>query len=130
MPKIISNICNTHRTQFAIRFLCSFERAQVISSTWKSLPQCMNLIMISIEAEYGYDEAEPEESAGGFVSGLSSTTDITNRMVTYNADMEIIVEDPETVLQAVIAMTQKRAAVVNSNLTKTTTDRGTLPRAT
>lgn len=83
------------------------------------------------EAEYGYDEAEPEESAGGFVSGLSSTTDITNRMVTYNADMEIIVEDPETVLQAVIAMTQKAGGfVVNSNLTKTTTDRGTLPRAT
>lgn len=84
------------------------------------------------EAEYGYEEAVPEEeSASGFVSGLNSTTDITNRMVTYNADMEIMVEDPETVLQAVIAMTQKAGGfVVNSNLTKTTTDRGTLPRAT
>ncbi len=75
-------------------------------------------------------EEEYAESQDGYGVGVNSASDVTNRMVMYNAYMEIAVENPETALQSVIDMAEKAGGfVVNSNVYKAYTDRGSLPSA-
>ncbi len=87
------------------------------------------------ESDRGMDEfimeeaAEPEER--GFTSGTGDGNAAVDRMVIYNADMEIAVENPESAMEAVIEMAEEAGGfVVSSNLSRTYYDEGSLPRAT
>jgi len=72
------------------------------------------------------DESAPKQSG----SGLGDADNPVERMVIYNADLQIAVENPETVLEAIIQMTEKAGGfVVNSNLSRTFRESGSLPRA-
>lgn len=72
--------------------------------------------------------AEAEER--GFTSGVGESAKEIERMVIYNADMRISVEDPEVTMQTIIDMAEDAGGfVVYSNLYKTVTDRGSLPQA-
>jgi len=80
-------------------------------------------------------EMEMEESAEsgerGFTSGTGNVEAAVDRMVIYNADMEIAVENPETAMEAVIDMAEEAGGfVVSSNLSRTYYEEGSLPRAT
>jgi hypothetical protein len=81
-----------------------------------------------------YDMAmEPEFAVAeerGFTSGVGESAKEIERMVIYNADMRISVEDPEVTMQTIIDMAEDAGGfVVYSNLYKTVTDRGSLPQA-
>ena len=83
-----------------------------------------------------YEEAmvEAEESASekaGFAAGIDDSSNAVERMVIYNADMEIAVENPEEAMQSIIKMAEDSGGfVVNSNLSRSTYDEfGTLPEA-
>jgi hypothetical protein len=79
--------------------------------------------MMAVEDSYFEGERE-------FVSGMGESAKEIQRMVIYNADMRISVEDPEVTMQAIIAMAEESGGfVVSSNLYKTYTDRGNLPKA-
>jgi hypothetical protein len=76
---------------------------------------------------------EQEFAAGeerGQTSGVGETAKEIERMVIYNADMRIAVEDPEIAMQTIIQMAEDAGGyVVNSNLYRTQSDRGSLPQA-
>lgn len=76
---------------------------------------------------------EPEFAVAeerGLTSGVGETAKAVERMVIYNADMRISVEDPEVTMQAIIKMAEDAGGfVVYSNLYKTYSDRGSLPQA-
>jgi len=85
-------------------------------------------------AEYIYDEAAMEDgdkSSRGFEAGTGESASAVERMVIYNADLEIAVEDPVAVMKSVIAMAEDAGGfVVYSNLTKNYSSSGAaLPRA-
>lgn len=74
---------------------------------------------------------ESLEAERGFTSGTSNVDAVVDRMVIYNAEMEIAVEDPETAMEAVIEMAEEAGGfVVSSNLSRTYYEEGSLPRAT
>ena len=76
-------------------------------------------------------EEEALEAERGFTSGTGAVDAAVDRMVIYNADMEIAVENPEDAMKAVIKMAQDAGGfVVSSNLSRTYYDEGSLPRAT
>ena len=76
-------------------------------------------------------EEEALEAERGFTSGTGDVAAAVDRMVIYNADMEIAVENPEDAMKAVIKMAQDAGGfVVSSNLSRTYYDEGSLPRAT
>jgi len=91
--------------------------------------------MPASEPSYDYEETMPEmeESASekGFASGVDDFVNTIERMVIYNADMEIAVENPEEVMQSVIKMAEDAGGfVVSSNLSRSTyDDYGSLPEA-
>lgn len=91
--------------------------------------------MPASEPAYDYEEAyvEMEESAadkGGFASGIDDSANAVERMVIYNADMEIAVENPEEAMQSVIQMAEDSGGfVVNSNLSRSYDEVGSLPEA-
>ena len=63
-------------------------------------------------------------------SGIGENAKTVDRMVIYNADMRISVEDPEVTMQTIIKIAEDAGGfVVYSNLYKTITDRGSLPQA-
>ncbi|MFN2303221.1 MAG: DUF4349 domain-containing protein [Anaerolineales bacterium] len=82
-----------------------------------------------------YDEyvIEKEEAASedlAFNGDTGETWNAVDRMVIYNADLQIAVEDPETAMQSIIQMAEKAGGfVVLSNSYKTYTESGSLPRA-
>lgn len=79
--------------------------------------------------DYAYDEAAEAEERG-FETGSTGSQAAVDRMVIYNADMRIAVEAPEDVMQSVITMAENAGGfVVSSNLSKTNTTSGSLPRA-
>ena len=85
-------------------------------------------------ADYYYEEAaveqEMEESPRSFDSGVGDASSVSERMVIYNADMSIAVENPETAMQQVISMAENAGGfVVSSNLSRSVTSSGSLPRA-
>ena len=64
------------------------------------------------------------EEGREFVSGTGESAKMIQRMVVYNAEMRISVEDPEVTMQAIIDMAVDSGGfVVSSNLYKTNTDR-------
>jgi len=82
----------------------------------------------SYDAEYKGDAAE---SNGRYDGGLNGSASAIERMVIYNADLRIAVQDPEAVMASVIKMVEDAGGyVVSSQLYKTYTDRGNLPNAT
>ncbi len=82
-----------------------------------------------VEAEEPMMDA-PSAAERGFDTGAGETAGVMARMVIYNADMRIAVEDPESSMQSIIKMAENAGGfVVYSNVFKTTTDRGSLPRA-
>ncbi len=87
-----------------------------------------------MDGSFAQDNAVVEEQAmeaeeRGFVSGSGVSASEVERMVIYNADMRIAVEDPEDVMEMIVRMTQEAGGfVVNSSLSRSQTDRGTLPR--
>lgn len=82
--------------------------------------------------DFSYDEAAEAEERG-FETGSTASNGsqaAVDRMVIYNADLRIAVEAPEDVMQSVITMAENAGGyVVSSNLSKTTTTTGSLPRA-
>jgi hypothetical protein len=99
----------------------------------------------SVENDTGWKDGEYEESyapeapameqsldedRGGFESGSGGTASAVERMVIYNARLEIAVEHPEEVMKEVIQMAEDAGGfVVSSNLYQTYTDAGSMPRA-
>lgn len=85
----------------------------------------------------GMDEAAAEEmeasaeSNRSYTSGSGETAMEAERMVIYNADLEIAVEEPAEAMEAVIAMAEDSGGfVVYSNVSQYTTSSGnTVPRA-
>ena len=71
-------------------------------------------------------EAPAEERA--FTTGAGNTTAAADRMVIYNANLQIAVQDPLDAMDAVIRMTENSGGfVVNSNTYQTNTARGSFP---
>jgi hypothetical protein len=93
----------------------------------------------SAPEEPAYDNYTPEmpeadiaAEAGerGFESGSAGTASAIERMVVYSANLEIAVEQPESVMQTIIKMAEDAGGfVVNSNLYQTYTESGSVPRA-
>lgn len=85
--------------------------------------------------ERGYYESMPEEesveAAPDVKSGIGESASMIERMVVYNADLDIAVESPEAAMEAVIDMAEEAGGfVVYSNISKTYTDSGAaVPRA-
>ncbi|MFU8827508.1 MAG: DUF4349 domain-containing protein [Brevefilum sp.] len=89
---------------------------------------------MSAPAYDSYEMVEAEQltasEARGMTSGVGAIASEIERMVIYNADMRISVEDPEVTMQTIIEMAEEAGGfVVYSNLYKTFTDRGSLPQA-
>ena len=69
-------------------------------------------------------------SPGEDVKEAGSTTSAIDRMMIYNADLEIAVIDPDEVMQAIISLAEAEGGfVVSSNSYKTYSNDRTLPRA-
>lgn len=86
----------------------------------------------SYDMERAYEESESMVEVEDSAPGGGSVGDVmVDRMVIYNADMSIAVEDPDAAMQAIIDMAEEAGGfVVYSNLYKTTTSSGaTIPRA-
>ncbi len=92
------------------------------------------------EAEMGYDMAmeapavmeESVDSSRNYDAGVGGTTTAAaDRLVIYNADLQIAVEDPIASMDAIIAMAEDAGGfVVYSNLYQSTTSTGnTVPQA-
>ena len=80
--------------------------------------------------EESYDMEEPAAEKQGFESGSAGTASAIERMVIYNANLEIAVEQPAEVMKEVIAMAESAGGyVVRSNLYQTYTESGSMPRA-
>ena len=76
----------------------------------------------AMEEEYAEEQ--------GFESGSGGTASAIERMMIYNARLEIAVEQPEEVMREVIQMAEAAGGfVVSSNLHQTYTDSGPLPWA-
>lgn len=79
---------------------------------------------MAVEPEFAMSEER------GLPSGIGENAKTVDRMVIYNADMRISVEDPEVTMQTIIKMAEDAGGfVVYSNLYKTFTDRGSMPQA-
>jgi hypothetical protein len=82
---------------------------------------------------YDYEEAAPQAPAESYQDGYDanniSAVPVQKRMVIENADMSIVVVDPEAKMQAVAAMAERMGGfVVSSNLFETyLSDGGTAP---
>lgn len=78
-----------------------------------------------------YAEMEEAPSSGrGENTGINASADLVNRMVIYNADLQIAVADPEASLKSVIQMAEEAGGyVVNSNIYQRYTESGSMPRA-
>lgn len=80
--------------------------------------------------EMSVEQEMPSAAERGMVPSVGEPAKEIERMVIYNADMRISVEDPEVTLQAIIDMAEEAGGfVVYSNLYRTITDRGSLPQA-
>lgn len=79
---------------------------------------------MAVESEFAMSEER------SLPSGIGENAKTVDRMVIYNADMRISVEDPEVTMQTIIKIAEDAGGfVVYSNLYKTITDRGSLPQA-
>lgn len=68
---------------------------------------------------------EASESSRTYGAGVGDSAETAERMVIYNADMQIAVEDPTASLDAIIAMAESSGGfVVSSNIYQSTTSSG------
>ena len=73
------------------------------------------------------EESAPKMESG---AGLGDADNPVDRMVIYNADLQIAVENPETAMETIVRMAEQSGGfVVNSNLSRTYRESGSLPRA-
>ena len=73
------------------------------------------------------EEAGPKYESG---AGLGDASNPVERMVIYNANLQIAVESPVTAMDTIIRMAEQSGGfVVNSNLSNTYRETGSLPRA-
>lgn len=90
----------------------------------------MSAPMVGGEYDYAMEEEamgmdEKTESARNYDAGVGGTAQTVERMVIYNADMRIAVEDPTAVLDAIIAMAEDSGGfVVYSNIYQSSTSSG------
>jgi hypothetical protein len=88
----------------------------------------------SMDSDGFYEESVEEMEAPaapreGFSAGSGEMANPVERMVIYNADLRIAVEDPESAMQSIIKLTEDAGGfVVSSNLSKTYVESGSLPR--
>lgn len=85
-------------------------------------------------AEGAMEDYVMEESAVAaekeYTSGTGDVNAAVDRMVIYNAEMEIAVQNPEDAMESVIKMARDAGGfVVSSNLSRTYYEQGNLPRA-
>jgi len=88
----------------------------------------------SFEEGYAPEAPEMEQPAAeedrGLTSGSGGNASAVDRMVIYNANLEIAVMHPEQVMQEIMDMAESAGGfVVRSNLYQTYTEAGSLPRA-
>jgi hypothetical protein len=88
----------------------------------------------SLNGGYATEAPEMEQSAAdeerGFETGSGGTASAVERMVIYNANLEIAVMHPEEVMKEIMDMAESAGGfVVRSNLYQTYTESGSLPRA-
>lgn len=77
----------------------------------------------AVEQEMAEESKDADNAGGNFNAAV-------DRMVIYNAYLEIAVEDPEVAMQSVIDMAERNNGfVVSSNLNRTYTGSRSLPRA-
>lgn len=82
------------------------------------------------EYEMAMEETMMSAEERGIPSGIGDSARTIERMVIFNADMRIAVESPEDTMQTIINLAESAGGfVVSSNIFRTQTDRGTLPRA-
>ncbi len=82
------------------------------------------------EAEMIAEEPAMMDEERGITEAVGDPARTIERMVIYNADMRIAVESPEDTMQNIIDMAEAAGGyVVSSNLFRTQTDRGSMPRA-
>ena len=80
------------------------------------------------EDSWSYDETSGNEQS--YSDGTGGTTSAIDRMMIYNANLEIAVISPDEVMQAIIEMAEDEGGfVVSSNSYKTYSNDRTLPRA-
>jgi len=102
--------------------LMASQEAAVESPAMEPAPESYDMAMEEMETVVEADR--------GFTSGAGESAKEIERMVIYNADMRISVEDVEATMQTIIDMAEDSGGfVVYSNLYKTYTDRGNLPQA-
>ena len=96
----------------------------------------MNAPMADGDFEYAVEDEivaaeESAESSRSYAAGVGVDTQAAERMVIYNADMRIAVENPASALDSIIAMAEDSGGfVVSSNVYQTTTSSGrSVPRA-
>lgn len=88
-----------------------------------------------IEMEYAMEESMASDgtanSSRNYDSGMGEVAAVTERMVIYNADMRIAVENPTSSLESIITMAESAGGfVVRSNIYQSTTSSGkTVPYA-
>ena len=103
----------------------------------KSQSEEMSLESAPKEPSVGeYDMAAPEmeesmDSSRGFETGAEGSMNAVDRMVIYNANLSIAVENPDASMQKIVRMAENAGGfVVSSNIYKTYSDSGrSLPRA-
>jgi len=77
----------------------------------------------------GFEEAAVEEERA-FNSGSGDSSESVERMVIYNANLSIAVQDPVSAMEAIIKMAENSGGfVVYSNVYQSSTDRGQFPTA-
>ena len=92
--------------------------------------QMMGAPMADGEFTYAMEEEglvmdEKTESARNYDAGVGGTAQTVERMVIYNADMRIAVEDPNAALDSIIAMAENSGGfVVYSNVYQSATSTG------
>ncbi len=100
--------------------------SEQVASDWDAIEP-------AYENEYMAEAPEMEESVleeRGLSTGSGVTASAVERLVIYNANLEIAVEQPEEVLEEIMDMAESAGGfVVSSNLYQTYTEYGSLPRA-
>jgi len=96
-----------------------------------SMPASEGYYETNVEEDAYYEMEEAVESERAYDSGTGSSASEVERMIVYNASLEIAVEDPVSAMESVINMAEEAGGfVVSSNVYQSYTSSGsTLPRA-
>jgi hypothetical protein len=121
--------------------LCFVLAASVLLGACSAKVADQSYEMPAAEPDYGYDMAEEslvseevgksEDSAFSYTSGTGENAIASERMVIYNADLQIAVEDPIAAMDSVVQMAEAAGGfVVYSNVYQYSSSTGrSIPRA-